>query len=315
MNHLEEIGKGWLGGHKKLKVLRLDGNRIRRMCNLEALVSLTHLDVGNNSLFKIEGLGMLAQMEVLCLSNNQISSLAGIDGAAWLREVDLSSNCITSLGELKASGKLEVLRLDHNQISDLGTMPRLGGLLELYLAHNSLERGRVVASKCPSLEFLSLAGNEIKELSEMRHFGGLTGLIDLKISGNPVCQRREFEGMCREHLSMLDTVDDIVIRERGPLVDDEGDATERALKGSGEGANSAPQRHKKELEDVLPVEFFDEQMREVREGIRRVREGVSSELLAVSKANDPAFAGGVGAAAAKGDEPSSRTPLKNNKTP
>jgi hypothetical protein len=64
----------------------------------------------------------------------------------------------------------------------------------------------------------------------------------------------------------------------------------------------APQRQKKELSDVLPLEYFDNQMREVREGIQRVREGVTGELLAVSKANDPTFAPvtvGVGSAAAK----------------
>jgi hypothetical protein len=50
------------------------------------------------------------------------------------------------------------------------------------------------------------------DLSELQSFGALTGLIDLKLAGNPVCQKPGYMTVARKHLTSLDTLDTEALR-------------------------------------------------------------------------------------------------------
>jgi len=296
VNRISEIGKQSLRDNKKLRTLRLDGNELKRLQNLDGQVVLQHFDASQNHLTKIEGLGMMGQLEVLALAFNQITVIEGLGAMGRLRELDLSNNQISAITGLKQCGQLEILRLDENQLQNLDGLTKMPNMVELYVNNNQLTRATAqILKMCPALEFLHVAGNNLTELSEVKGMAGLTNLIDLRLAENPICKYKGYDEHIKEYLSAVDTLDDEDIRGVRAAVareDSEKELPKAILHGAGEEAvltdevldrggvtfGKARDFGAKELADVVPIEEFEGMLRGIRDGIAHARQDLHDSM-------------------------------------
>eukprot|EP00290_Baffinella_frigidus_P009118 CAMPEP_0180136212 /NCGR_PEP_ID=MMETSP0986-20121125/11351_1 /TAXON_ID=697907 /ORGANISM="non described non described, Strain CCMP2293" /LENGTH=1013 /DNA_ID=CAMNT_0022077177 /DNA_START=1 /DNA_END=3043 /DNA_ORIENTATION=+ len=292
VNRIEHIGRGTLATQKRLRDLRLDGNSISRLCNLEANVQLTNLDVSQNNISRIEGLGLMGQMECLNLAFNEIPTMEGLTAFGRLRELNLASNQLTAIDSLKHCGALQVLRLDNNLIADLEGLVRMPKLLEFYAAGNPLSTAAHTIAHClPGLEFLDLGDNQIGGIYELDALAGLTGLIELKLAGNPVCSKQGYAPWTRNCMTSLDVLDAVDVRaERRRAATPAGGADDDLLAPAAEEADAfdsvldrggvtiGKARQHKELAEVLSIEEFESIWHSIRDGLTTVKEGLASGI-------------------------------------
>ncbi|XP_041937846.1 toll-like receptor 2 [Alosa sapidissima] len=172
----------------------------------ESLVNLTRCI--SSSAPPVSSLGL----SVLRLSQNQVRSLEGLcpllQASPNLAELDLSQNtldgsafgsdCLNSTGQLKtlnlsstgiqtADGLVpagvEVLDLSGNRLWEFRNPPE--GLRELYLSNNLLSLLPDL-TRASQLQFLSLDGNRLTDLSSATSFGlVLDRLLELRVGRNP----------------------------------------------------------------------------------------------------------------------------------
>ncbi|KAE9301932.1 hypothetical protein PF008_g22613 [Phytophthora fragariae] len=134
----------------KLKTLSLSFQNVFKMENLETLRHLVKLQLDNNVLQEIDGIGHLVHLKWLDLSFNNISSIKGLDNLVQLTDLSLYNNCIAKLENLDTLKELQVLSIGNN------LLPSTEGLLYL----KCLEKLRV----------LNLSGNPVCSDPEYRPF-------------------------------------------------------------------------------------------------------------------------------------------------
>ena len=84
----------------ELKVLNLAGNQIRKICNLQGLVSLEELNIRRNRIRSTAGLEVVPTLEKLYLSNNELqtlASLAKLECLEKLQTIQMEGNPVWSL--------------------------------------------------------------------------------------------------------------------------------------------------------------------------------------------------------------------------
>jgi len=101
---------------KKLKVLRLDRNKITTLDNLHQCSSLKSLDLSWNKLSTLEGISGLQSLEDLRLNNNNITSLKPLRALPSLTELEISNNELTNMNGLEQLPTLQTLRAENNKI-------------------------------------------------------------------------------------------------------------------------------------------------------------------------------------------------------
>ena len=111
---------------KHLRELRLDGNGLQSIGNLQNCMALRVVDV----------------------SFNQLESLAGVSGLQSLRELRANNNRITSLKQLKALPSLLELQVSHNQLTSLDGVQQLQTVETIHADHNLLTTLRIPQTYC-----------------------------------------------------------------------------------------------------------------------------------------------------------------------
>ncbi|KAJ6505957.1 L domain-like protein [Mycena vulgaris] len=154
-----------------LRSLELGGNKIRKIENLDALVNLEELWIGKNKITKLENLGTLKRLKILSLQSNQLDTL---------EELYLSHNGVQRLEGLEHNLKLTTLDLGNNFIPELENISHLTNLQELWMSGN----------KIPTLHALD---------SQLKH---ITTLETLYLEGNP-CQTTDMAGYRRKIILAL----------------------------------------------------------------------------------------------------------------
>ncbi|TRY92725.1 hypothetical protein DNTS_024813 [Danionella cerebrum] len=132
--------------------LILDENQIIKLEHLQLLHNLQTLSVVGNRLVRMSGVAGLQGLQVLDLRNNSIGIIEGLKGLDRLQWLSLAGN------------NIKTLLLHGNLISSLRSAP---------------------AQLPPSLSVLSLAENEIRDLSEVSFLSSLPALSHLSLAGNP----------------------------------------------------------------------------------------------------------------------------------
>ncbi|KAG8564427.1 hypothetical protein GDO81_016460 [Engystomops pustulosus] len=115
---------------------------------------------------------------------SDIQWFPNLTGTMNLESLDLSYNEITTLSGLKGCGSLEEVSLQHNQITEVQneSLQGLGSLRMLDLSRNSISRIHKDAfSTLTSISKLDLSFNQLSSFPT----GGLHGLTQLKLTGNP----------------------------------------------------------------------------------------------------------------------------------
>ncbi|MBN1700023.1 MAG: leucine-rich repeat protein [Spirochaetales bacterium] len=195
---------GYIRKSPHLKALCLRLNSISRIEQLDGLDDLLFLAINDNTLDKIENIGLLGNLKVLDLRGNRISAIAGpespphierlylshnmitkienLEGLAGLRHLDLYDNLIQRIENLDRLPDLEILNLYFNRITTIENLDSSGNLKHLYLRGNSISKLENLDG-LSGLETLDLYGNLIETIENLE---GLTGLTILNLCKNKI---------------------------------------------------------------------------------------------------------------------------------
>ena len=105
---------------------------------MDALTSLTELDLAYNSISDVTALGALTSLTELYLTHNSISDAAALGALTSLMELYLAHNSISEVTALGALTSLTDLDLAGNSISDAAALGALTSLWSLHLGNNSI---------------------------------------------------------------------------------------------------------------------------------------------------------------------------------
>jgi len=83
-----------LEGEENLKLLNLQGNKIKKIENLVSLPSLLYLDLFDNQITEIGELTKVSTLKMLMIGKNLIKRIKGLETLNKLNGLDLHSNQI-----------------------------------------------------------------------------------------------------------------------------------------------------------------------------------------------------------------------------
>lgn len=192
-NKIKCIGKG-LQHVRKLKVLRLDNNRLSKIDYREigCCSQLTVLDISCNNITDVSALNALPTLEELDLSNNKIAKLPDLGRCKKIQELDISRNHVWDLSGLRGLSNLTVLRAESNGISSLHSLGKLRCIQELHLSNNRISDVKSFPSQFSALEILDLSNNIIENVEEMFVLSAISTLVELSVMGNPFERKDSF---------------------------------------------------------------------------------------------------------------------------
>lgn len=239
VEHLEELSA--------LEDLKLDGNQLEaglriqrcmprmrklslRACGLNVLdasmlPNLRTLDVDDNRLARVKGIGSLKKLELLSMRRQALpgsARLAVFDQALEARSIRLSGNAMPSL-QLVTS----FLNVQHLELASVGLrdLPddfglRMPNLRTLNLNFNALRDIRPILN-IQKLENLSVCGNRLSRLRKsVATLAKLTSLVSLDLRDNPLTQ-----GFYPPAL----TAQAIIVRKAHSIADEDEDEHVEAL--------------------------------------------------------------------------------------
>ncbi|KAI2668860.1 Centrosomal protein of 97 kDa [Labeo rohita] len=173
-------------GHGDLHTLVLDQNHIIKLEHLERHEALQQLSVACNRLVRMMGVSKLTRLRTLNLPNNSIGYIEGLKDLVHLEWLNLAGNNIKVIEQLNTCVSLQHLDLSDNNISNIGDLTKLSALKTLLLHGNIITTLRTVPAHLPAnLAVLSLAENEIRDLTEVSYLAPLHKLEQLSIMSNP----------------------------------------------------------------------------------------------------------------------------------
>ena len=104
---------------KNLRELRLDGNGLESISNLQNCSALRVVDLSFNNLSSLAGISGLQSLRELRANNNKITSLKQLKALPSLVELQVSNNLLTSLDGVQQLQTVETIYADHNRIATL----------------------------------------------------------------------------------------------------------------------------------------------------------------------------------------------------
>lgn len=139
-----------------------------------------------------------------------------------LREIHVGFNELKTLHGISASHfiNLHSLNLEHNQISDWKELECLGDLVALdYLNVGNNQIQHIgPSSTFKSLTTLNIMNNQLSTWTDIHLLNQFKNLINVRVSGNPICQSVEAEN----RLIILTARLDHVIRVGGSIISERG---------------------------------------------------------------------------------------------
>jgi len=187
-----------LDGLNKLISLELGGNSIDKIENLNNLSSLELLFLYSNNIKKIEGLESLKNIKKIFLGGNSIQKLEGLNKCVNLNELYLHNNDINTIEDLPEFNSLETLELRSNKISSIKGIILLKNLKYLSVDNNDITIIEGV-NKMNKLQRLHLENNKISKIENLNE---LKSLLLLHLEGNQI---QAIEGL--EKLGQLEELD------------------------------------------------------------------------------------------------------------
>ena len=190
---------GVLNGLPELRVLCLDGNKIRHL---------------GGKLPK-EG-GVFVKLEVLDLARNGLSDLAPLELRRFpnLNTLFLQHNVLVDTAGLAYLPALENAVLDHNRLKTItpDTLSTCPWLVELHLSANrlpSLQTIPIVAR----LKRLYIRSNKISVLVGLEELAKLTRLTDIVLDLNPCTRHQNYRRDLIMSLSSIETIDSVAVTD------------------------------------------------------------------------------------------------------
>ena len=204
---------------EQVEELELNHQHLRKLHNLERLVSLRRASFCNNDLTRVEGLERCVMLEELTLEDNRIMKLENLTPLTKLTKLDLGKNKISRVEGLDALTHLTQLSLEENEITSLGGLGKLVSLMEIYIGNNRL--------------------SVLKEVQQLKP---LPKLIILDLSGNPLCDGADYRNYTIYQLRKLKVLDGVGIESGEQNLAKEKCATGRGSDRSLPRTRAAPHR-------------------------------------------------------------------------
>ncbi|KAJ8038003.1 Protein phosphatase 1 regulatory subunit SDS22-like [Holothuria leucospilota] len=203
-NRISKIGSGF-AGKRKLKILRLDSNRLegidtRELAPLSGLVSL---DISCNMLEEITCVNALPLLEELNASQNRLEVISDMGRCKKLKELNISANHLKDISGLKGLSSLTVLSVADNSLgtSSLKVVGKLHSLQVLDISGNNVTNLNFIPDQFPSLEVLYAARNKLGDFKVLSSLQKCSSLTELILEGNPVCLKEADYSKYRQDLT------------------------------------------------------------------------------------------------------------------
>jgi GTPase SAR1 family protein len=155
-----------------LETLDLSYNMLPDVILLSKLLNLKALNLRNNWINNLSGIGTLQSLTELVLSHNRIPDITPILLLPKLKKLDLSNNWLTYLPKMTALSNLEELDVQYNNISKIKPYLGVSKLKKLLLAQNQISSLSNLGN-LPVLEELNAQSNEISDISHLSKFSKL----------------------------------------------------------------------------------------------------------------------------------------------
>ncbi|XP_001511564.1 protein phosphatase 1 regulatory subunit 42 isoform X2 [Ornithorhynchus anatinus] len=225
-------------------ISKISNHKSRREESMaQYLRKITHLNVSDKNIDKIEDFSLCKNLNVLYLYDNHIQQIDNLGFATNLTHLYLQNNCISCIENLEALKKLEKLYLGGNYIAVVEGLEGLEELRELHIESQRLPLGekllfdpRTLHSLANSLSILNISNNNIDELKDLEILENLTQLIavdnqlqhvkDLEfvlnkltklwkmdLNGNPVCLKPKYRDRLITKSKSLGSLDGKEIKE------------------------------------------------------------------------------------------------------
>jgi Leucine-rich repeat (LRR) protein len=162
-----------------LSTLDLSKNSIVDLAFLSSLTGLVYLDVSGNQVSDLSPLSGLVSLDHLLANNNEIVDLTPLGGLTALVHLNLDYNRVVDLSPLSGLSSLRLLTAGYNRIIDLTPVSSLTGLEHLAMASNRVMTLPPLSSA--GLQWVDLHRNSIQGLSAL---SGLAGLEYLNVAHN-----------------------------------------------------------------------------------------------------------------------------------
>mmetsp|Transcript_49858 Transcript_49858/g.120999 ORF Transcript_49858/g.120999 Transcript_49858/m.120999 type:complete len:428 (+) Transcript_49858:197-1480(+) len=140
------------------------------------------------------------------------------------------AKCTEGLGALEPFAQLGSLSIQDAGISSLETLPALEYLTELKMSDNKIKGGLEHLLRCPNLERLYLAGNQIATLDALEKLSGLSKLELLDLEGNPVTKEPSYSTKVFDMFNNLIALDN-KNRQGEEIEEDDDDDEDEAEEG------------------------------------------------------------------------------------
>lgn len=218
--------------------LDLANNKLKSLQGLGGLTKLRKIDLGANRIRIMDEaeLSGLVNLEELWLGKNKIEVIGGLEKLHKLRRLDLQSNRLESVENLTSQmDTLEELYLSHNGITTEGAAHATGlaqqftALSVLDLSRNRLDSPAGFAH-IATLDELWLSGNQIASFDQVQALSALPSLDTIYLEYNPLQQDPLYRKKLAAIIPCLKQIDANMIGSNSALYGVTASATSSALR-------------------------------------------------------------------------------------
>ena len=181
-----------IGSLPKLERLTLSGCGLSTAAGLENAVSLTYLDLSQNTIRDLSPLAGITGLRELDLQHNAVNDLTELSGLCSLQKLNVSFNLLNTLHPIYGCNTLTSLHAGNNTITSLSGIDKLTSLESLDVSVNALEDISPVAA-CTSIKELNISENTITDITAL---SSLEKMEVLDFSRNSVVELPEFSRDC-----------------------------------------------------------------------------------------------------------------------
>ena len=162
------------------------------LAGLESATTLTHLDLGNNTIGDITPLSKLTKLKELNLTYNGLTDVSVLSSLKAITVLDVSHNEITTLSPITGLERLQKLNAGTNLLAEINGFEKFKELTDLDLTVNQITDVSPLYS-CTELKVLNISENAISDISG---FSALVKLAELRFAKNKVSKLPEFPKDC-----------------------------------------------------------------------------------------------------------------------
>ncbi|MDQ0114009.1 hypothetical protein J2T15_003452 [Paenibacillus harenae] len=141
--------------------------RIRSLNGIEALQSLTHIELDDNLIKDLTPLKSLTKLQSLSLARNSIEDLSPLSALKQLESLNVGYNFIRTPDVLAQLPELSSLLINDNGITSIDSLAALKKLSFLNISYTAVSNINVI-NGMPALTTLNLDGTPIADLSPMK---------------------------------------------------------------------------------------------------------------------------------------------------